>query len=200
MWALVIDTGKHRGRQVKLTTEEIVIGRSEQAQIRIGSGEVSREHCTLRPTSDGVLVHDHGSRNGTHVNDVRIETEMLLTAGNVLSVGPMRFRLVELSVGSKLKPRKPLDDQKLSDDDIAEWLTDNGTPGSGDTTIIESPATTRSGDKSEPDDAGSVAAEPAEPKRWVPPASKTRFDSIAEEAADIIRRHRAMLKAEEEAE
>ena len=58
MWSLVIDSGKHRGRQVKLTAGEVVIGRSETAQIRIGSAEVSREHCTLQPTKQGVLVKD----------------------------------------------------------------------------------------------------------------------------------------------
>ncbi|MCA9023936.1 MAG: FHA domain-containing protein [Planctomycetaceae bacterium] len=197
MWSLVIDSGKHRGRQVKLTAEEVVIGRSETAQIRIGSAEVSREHCTLQPTKQGVLVKDHGSRNGTHINDVRIETEMLLTAGNILTVGPMSFQLVELSEGPKRKSRKTQDDQKLSDDDIAGWLTDSSVPGTGDTTIVESPLSASSRESSQPLESSSTEAEPSEPKRWVPPASKTRFDSLSEEAADIIRRHHEMLKAEE---
>ncbi len=197
MWTLVIDEGKHHGRQVKLKAEEIVIGRSDDAQIRIGSGEVSREHCTLRPTRQGVLVKDHGSRNGTSINDVRIETEMLLTAGNTLTVGPMRFRLVELPDALKLTPPTSPADEKLSDDDIATWLADKGAPGTGETTIVGGPGATSLEEASASAAEGVATTEPTQPKRWVPPASKTRFDSIAEEAADIIRRHQEMLKAEE---
>ncbi|MCA9077016.1 MAG: FHA domain-containing protein [Planctomycetaceae bacterium] len=196
MWTLVIDTGKHRGREVKLRAKEIVIGRAEEAQIRIGSGEVSRQHCTLQPFKEGVHVTDHGSRNGTLINDVRIESESLLTAGNTLTVGPMRFRLVEIPDIEKSVAPRPGGDQKLTDDDIADWLTDSGHPATGDTTIVGGlgPASTE-----EQDEEQIAEQEPPVPKRWVPPASKMRFDSIAEEAADIIRRHREMLKAEEEA-
>ncbi len=197
MWTLVIDTGKHRGRQVKLAAKEIVIGRAEEAQIRIGSGEVSREHCTLRPTKQGVLVKDHGSRNGTLINDVRIETEMLLASGNTLTVGPMRFRLMELPEGMKLASQRAAAEQKLSDDDIADWLTDSGSPGTGDTTVIGGPGMASDDSDTESHEGVHKPQAPVEPKRWVPPASKTRFDSIAEEAADIIRRHKEMLAAEE---
>lgn len=196
MWTLVIDTGKHRGREVKLKAKEIVIGRAEEAQIRIGSGEVSRQHCTLQPTKQGVLVTDHGSRNGTLVNDVRIETELLLTAGNTLTVGPMRFRLIEIPEIGKPTLRQPTGNQKLTDEEIADWLTDSGVPATADTTIVGGPGAVSEQESiaGEPTDQ-----EPADPKRWVPPASKMRFESVAEEAADIIRRHHAMLKAEQDA-
>lgn len=194
MWLLVIDSGKHRGRQVKLTAAEIVIGRSDDAQIRIGSGEVSREHCTLRPTRQGVLVKDHGSRNGTHINGVRIETQMLLTAGNTLSVGPMKFRLVEIAEKLKTTSQASQGDQKLSDDDIADWLSESGASGTAETTIVGGPGAKPEEETSHDEEKAPTTVEP---KRWVPPASKTRFESIAEEAADIIRRHHEMLKAEE---
>ncbi len=193
----MIDAGKHRGRQVKLAAKEIVIGRSEEAQIRIGSGEVSREHCTLRPTKQGVLVKDHGSRNGTLINDVRIETEMMLASGNTLTVGPMRFRLIALPDGMQLASQRASAEQKLSDDDIADWLTDSGSPGTGDTTIIGGPGAFTGDTPSEEQADVGTPAPPTDSKRWVPPASKSRFDSVAEEAADIIRRHQEMLAAEE---
>ncbi|MBX3437060.1 MAG: FHA domain-containing protein [Planctomycetaceae bacterium] len=188
MWTLVVDSGKHRGRQVQLKADTIVVGRSDDAQIRISSGEVSREHCTLLPTAHGVLVKDHGSRNGTLINDERITSQVLLAPGSTLTVGPMRFRLAKV-VRTATRFSLPVEGmQKLSDDDIASWLTDDQIPLASDTTVIGGEAAATTGSES-------PAAAPA-PKRWVPPASRAKFDSIAEEAADIIRRHREMLIAE----
>jgi len=190
MWVLVVDSGKHRGRQVQLKAETIVIGRSEDAHVRIGSADVSREHCTLRPTAHGVLVEDHGSRNGTLINDERIATEVLLAPGSTLTVGPMRFRLAKAVRASGRYNFSAEESQKLSDDDIASWLTDDAIPLASDTTVVESESSTVMGPAGDESEAG------PQPKRWVPPPSKASFDSVAEEAADIIRRHYEMLKAE----
>jgi hypothetical protein len=186
MWVLVVDSGKHRGRHVQLKAETIVVGRSEEAHVRIGSADVSREHCTLRPTAHGVLVQDHGSRNGTLINDERISTQVLLAPGSTLTVGPMRFRLAKVTRKAVRFSLPSQGEQRLSDDDIASWLTDDDIPVTSDTTVIGGA----------PDDAEDGKQIPEEPRRWVPPPSKTRFDSIAEEAADLIRRHYEMLKAE----
>lgn len=188
MWMLVVDSGKHRGRQVPLKAEAIIVGRGEDAQIRISSSDVSRAHCTLRPTAHGVLVEDHGSRNGTLINEQRITTQVLLAPGSTLTVGPMRFRLAKAARSTGRFSLPVGESQKLSDDDIASWLTDDSAPLASDTTVIGGESSTASGTESAP-----VSVPP---RRWVPPASKTKFDSVAEEAADIIRRHREMLKAE----
>ncbi len=188
MWTLVVDSGKHVGRQLKLKAGKIIVGRSEEAQVRIGSADVSREHCTLRPTAEGVLVEDHGSRNGTLINDERITSQTLLTPGSILTVGPMRFRLAKaVRVADRLSV-PPTGSQKLSDDDIANWLTDDEIPLASDTTVVGTESSTAT-------DVESDTTE-LEPPRWVPPASKAKFDSVAEEAADIIRRHQQMLEAE----
>src|SRR5690606_18078181 len=125
MWTLVVETGKHKGRKVKLATDRIVVGRAEDAQIRVGSTDVSRHHCELLPTAHGVLVNDLDSANGTLVNGEAITTEFLLAPGNTLTVGPMIFRLLP-----KVPAKVPLAsstnraDQGLSDDEITGWLTD----------------------------------------------------------------------------
>ena len=113
MWTLVVDSGKHRGRQVPLKGETIIIGRSEEAQVRIGSADVSREHCTLRPTASGVLVEDHGSRNGTLIDDERITAQVLLAAGSTLTVGPMRFRLANVDRSTDRFSASVVEAQKL---------------------------------------------------------------------------------------
>jgi hypothetical protein len=197
MWTLVVETGKHKGRKVKLATDRVVVGRAEDAQIRVGSTDVSRHHCELLPTAHGVLVNDLGSANGTLVNGEAISTEFLLAPGNTLTVGPMIFRLLP-KVPAKVPPLTSADraDQGLSDDEITGWLTDEIDKLQSDTTVVGG----QGQDTQAEEPAPATTPVPEESEPWVPPPSKSVFDSIAEEAADIIRRHREMRKAMEENE
>lgn len=185
MWSLIVESGKHQGRRVKLAADRIVIGRAEDAHIRVGSTDVSRYHCELLPTAHGVLVNDLESRNGTQINDETIATEFLLAPGNTLTVGPMSFRLLPQAAGSA----SPAVDQGLSDDEISNLLSGEIESLQSDTTVIGGP---------QEDSAAELEVEldePAEQTPWVPPPSKMEFESVAEEATDIIRRHREMIAA-----
>lgn len=174
---LIVLTGKYKGKRVKLTDAETVIGRDESAKIRIATQELSRQHCLLIVSDAGVLVRDLGSRNGTFINGMPIAEETLLKAGDTLTTGPMSFEL-EGGGSSSRKSAAPTSakkgkaDPKTTDDDIASWLTDETSEGlsASDTTILTG--------KPKP------AVVPEKPK--VP---KREFKSIAEEAEDIIRRH-----------
>jgi len=179
MFVLVVQTGKYGGKRIKVPEDEagVIIGRDEDAAIRIGSSDVSRKHCLLIATSEGLLVRDLGSRNGTFVDGVPIgDTEpLLLKPGGSLSVGPMTFCLAV--AGVKPQRRSPgVPDDALSDDDIAGWLKEGDTSeqmAAADTTII----TGR-------DDA------PAPKNAPIRPPKKREFKSVADEAADIIRRYK----------
>ena len=174
---LIVLTGKYKGKRVKLTDAETVIGRDESAKIRVATQELSRQHCLLIVSEAGVLVRDLGSRNGTFINGMPIAEETLLKPGDTLTAGPMSFELEggePLSKKSATSPsaKKAKADQKTTDDDIASWLTDETNEGlaAADTTILTN--------KARP----TVA--PAAPK-----TPKREFKSVADEAADIIRRH-----------
>lgn len=161
MHTLVVESGKHKGKKITLPEQEAVIGRDEGCFIRMASGEVSRRHCALVPTDRGVLVRDLDSQNGTLVNDARIEGDTLLQPGDLLQIGPIQFRL------SGARPAK--EPGTMSDDEIAGWLSDADMPtdilNSSDTTVIK----------------------PIQPPA---PPPKPKFKTVAEEARDIIRRHR----------
>jgi pSer/pThr/pTyr-binding forkhead associated (FHA) protein len=193
---LEIQTGKYKGRQVKLTDKEMIVGRDENARIRISSAEVSREHCILMPTDSGVLVRDLDSRNGTFVDGRPITGEKILYPGGTLTVGPLTFLLLgghppkppraDVAIGGKAGST-----DSLSDDDIASWLSDDEIPTSSnlgsDTTII-------------PGKPGAVPAAPNPPAEPIASplsqatAKRREFKSIAEEAQEIIRRHFEMLE------
>jgi hypothetical protein len=188
---LEIQTGKHRGRKIRLARQGAVIGRTETAKIRIASTDVSREHCVLTPQADGVLVKDLNSRNGTFIDGRPISEEKLLLPGSTLTVGPMTFLLLgeKREEGSE-KPGKvsvagkSSVDESLSDDEIASWLSTDELPSAAstsDTTIITHP--------DQP--SGSTAEMPSSAKA-ARKEKKREFATVAEEARDIIRRHLEM--------
>ena len=168
MHALIVQTGKHKGKKIVLPEREIIIGRDDVSFIRMTSSDVSRQHCSLTPTEKGLLARDLGSQNGTIVNNVRIESETLMRPGDLLQVGPIQF---ELAGGRPAKAAVGLDD------DIFGWLSESDTatdtPNASDTTIVKASQLT-----------------PAAPA----PEPKQKFKTVGEEARDIIRRHRESLK------
>ena len=64
-----------------------VIGRDPQCDIVISGPSVSRRHASVSLGSQGVIVHDLHSANGTFVNDRRITTPAQLRNGDRLRVG-----------------------------------------------------------------------------------------------------------------
>lgn len=158
MATLIVQNGKHQGREFVLPPTTVTIGREDDCDIRLSSGRVSRKHCTLQPTSRGLLLTDLGSRNGTTVNGEAVVGSRVLRANDILKVGPWEFRIAGTHSGVAVTA------DRTSEDDIVAWLgtdeesTSDQSVGS-DTTMIPRADT------------------------------KRKFQSVAEEAVDIIRRH-----------
>ena len=93
MAEFIILSGKHSGKRLTLSGEEAVIGRDDDCQVRLTSQEISRRHCRIVMTGETIVVTDLGSRNGTFINDIAIQSETLLRPGDVLQVGPMRLQI-----------------------------------------------------------------------------------------------------------
>ncbi len=133
---LIIQTGKHKGRKLKLRPgEDLVIGRDESCQLRLASTDVSRRHCAIKFDQSQVTVTDLGSRNGTFVDGFLIEKTTVMKPGSKLQVGPLEF---VLAGGKPVTKPSPIDDD-TSDNDIAAWLTEEGetdTPNLSDSTLL----------------------------------------------------------------
>lgn len=171
MSKFIIKTGKYQGKTLKLPERDVTLGRDPECDICVPDPDVSRRHCQFTTREGTLYVTDQQSRNGTFVNDQIIKTETPLHPGDLLRVGPMLFELA----GPKKKIQKPDNlspDQSapLSDDDISTWLSEAEPGGSiSDSTII----------------TGSPLPRP----ETTAPKEKKEFHSVAEEAAEIIRRH-----------
>jgi hypothetical protein len=64
----------------------VLIGRDESCEISIPSRQVSRLHARLTSTSNGVLLEDLGSKNGTHLNGQFVEDPVLLKDGDSIQI------------------------------------------------------------------------------------------------------------------
>ncbi|RMH24838.1 MAG: FHA domain-containing protein, partial [Planctomycetota bacterium] len=84
----------------------IAIGRHPDNDIPIRDDLASRFHCVIEPCDGGFRVRDLGSRNGTKVNEERVEVAVL-KPGDVVAVGGHAFRVVAKGAASGGRAPKP---------------------------------------------------------------------------------------------
>jgi general secretion pathway protein E len=85
-------------KRIPLDGQPLTIGRHASNRLCIVDDRISRHHCVIELTNEGVNVVDLGSRNGTKVNGEKVKT-VQLNPGDIVQVGPavMRFELVDPS-------------------------------------------------------------------------------------------------------
>ncbi len=68
-----------------------VIGRSPDADIKVYSSRVSREHAMIRQQATGFWLYDLGSANGTLLNDREIAQPTQLKHGDLINLADITF-------------------------------------------------------------------------------------------------------------
>ena len=79
------------GDRFSLTESVISIGRHPDCNLVLADPNVSRNHAEIRPQGDRFAVVDLGSTNGTRINGVRVDTQ-LLQDGDEVSFGNTKLR------------------------------------------------------------------------------------------------------------
>lgn len=74
---LIVQRGPNSGARFLLDSDQVIAGRSPQADIFLDDVTVSRRHCEFRSHQGGFLMRDLGSLNGTYVNRERCESVVL---------------------------------------------------------------------------------------------------------------------------
>ncbi|CAN5680444.1 GGDEF domain-containing protein [soil metagenome] len=99
--ALVFLSGELIAVPIPLEREEVILGRTLEADVRVNDSKVSREHAkilTLADPNGGTqyVLEDGGSRNGTLLNGNRITRETLHN-GDKITIGEhiLRFDLLD---------------------------------------------------------------------------------------------------------
>jgi response regulator RpfG family c-di-GMP phosphodiesterase len=81
-----VKNGKQKGRVFTIGEKKIVLGRDAGCSFQIMDQGVSREHCEIFRIGEMVFIRDLGSRNGSFVNEERVQEE-LLRDSDVVRVG-----------------------------------------------------------------------------------------------------------------
>ena len=100
--ALVFLSGELIAVPIPLEREEVILGRSLGADVRINDHKSSRRHAKISKVLNEItgeydyVLTDFGSRNGTFLNGVRV-SEVMLQNGDKVTIGEhiMRFELVD---------------------------------------------------------------------------------------------------------
>jgi DNA-binding NtrC family response regulator len=86
--SLVVTVAPPQGPAVEVRLElvPLVVGTSPECDIVVIDPRVSRRHCEIALTADGILVRDLASKNGTFAGKIALR-EALLPAGEAVTVG-----------------------------------------------------------------------------------------------------------------
>jgi pSer/pThr/pTyr-binding forkhead associated (FHA) protein len=73
-----------------------VVGRDTLNDVPIPSERISRRHCQIEPTADGMFVLvDLGSSNGTLVNREKIQGRKVLMGGEYIQIGDVLLQFAD---------------------------------------------------------------------------------------------------------
>ena len=90
---LIIDSPGNASMRVHLDHKQYRLGRSSANELAfLEDQKLSREHLVFDRTSEGWTVRDVGSRNGTHVNGVRLIGTVCLSHGDRITAGHLTIR------------------------------------------------------------------------------------------------------------
>jgi chromosome segregation ATPase len=89
---LVLQNGRLSGARRPLAAPLTLIGHADGCHIRLSLPGVSAFHCALVAGMDGLTLEDLKSQTGTLVNGEPVKARVLKT-GDLLSIGPCRFRV-----------------------------------------------------------------------------------------------------------
>lgn len=113
---IVIKGAKPATIRLRLPT---IIGRSDDASVKVPSTVVSRKHCEIARSGNQLVVRDLGSANGTFVNDELIDEPTLLFEDDLLRVGPVVMRVAPEEAGKEERRQRaaPAGREVVADDE-----------------------------------------------------------------------------------
>ena len=88
-------------RTAKLGISPLLLGHGLDCGLLVDDRSVSRHHCEISLGEQGIRVRDLGSKNGTFVNGVRIESALLATQG-VVKLGAATVTLLATRESSRV--------------------------------------------------------------------------------------------------
>ena len=111
--ALIVVQGPDAGERLELPPPpgRLILGRAQEADLRLVDADASREHAEVEIDLDGALIRDLQSKNGLRVND-QPTRERRLRDGDEIVVGASRLRY-EDPAAARLKEEEAAEDLEM---------------------------------------------------------------------------------------
>ena len=87
---LLVEEGPEPGK-VFLMTSHNVLGRSAENDVSLPHDTVSTQHASISFRNGHWWLEDLGSRNGTLLNDARVDQSLMISSGDKISLGGIRL-------------------------------------------------------------------------------------------------------------
>ncbi len=84
-------TASNPAREIPVKSDEFLIGRGADCDLRVHEAAVSRHHCIVRVRQGEAILVDLGSINGSFVNGMRVRSQTTLHTGDEIRIGSSRF-------------------------------------------------------------------------------------------------------------
>lgn len=92
-WKIQALSGEFADKEIVINHDTLV-GRHQDAGIVLQSAEISRRHAAFMLKDQALCLLDLNSSNGTFVNDVRIDVETALQAGDTVRFASLAFAIL----------------------------------------------------------------------------------------------------------
>ena len=89
---LIRYSGTAAGQRFDLDPGELLMGRGEEADLKVDGHGISRRHAALQVGPQGVVLVDLGSANCSYVNDQRVVDPVHLRDGDLVRLANVVFR------------------------------------------------------------------------------------------------------------
>ena len=89
---LIRYSGNAAGQRFDLDNGDVVLGRGDEADLKVEGHGISRRHAALQVGPQGVVLHDLGSANCSYVNDQQVNEPVLLRDGDLVRLANVVFR------------------------------------------------------------------------------------------------------------
>lgn len=106
MWILRFLNGPLAGQIVPLNKHSTLMGRAPNCDIKIPSGNVSKEHTRIEVFDDKLIISDAGSRNGTFLNGIQIRSQKA-KSGDKIAIHDIFFEVQKVPDGWAQRFQQP---------------------------------------------------------------------------------------------
>ena len=108
---LVVIDGVEPGLRVELAGKNMVLGRTNPADVVVQDAQVSRNHCRVALVMGELFVTDLGSSNGTYVDGARITGARVVSPGERFTIGSTVFE-------HEFRSRREVESMRAQDSDL----------------------------------------------------------------------------------